>query len=345
MYDNKFALVTACVDLLNNPSAVNRRLEKQFSEGGAITTPDQAIREAFFKLMGTDKPDVYDIRRNSAAIFEILERVLTETALKGVQEEEFFMRFAEVSNLARGDKQSFYVKDDAVVIVSKHSGNHWNIHRQKMEGGTSFTVETEVFAAAIYGDFEDFLTGRVDFGEMVDKVSKGIQLKINSEVAAAFASAGAQLPSQFQATGAYDEGTLMDLVAHVEAVAGSAMVVGSKRALSKITAGANYVNFTEGMKAELHNKGRVGQFNGMTLVELPAVHKANSFDFAYNDNQLLILPATDVKPIKLVFEGKSLVKDTTNNTDNMDMSYSYSFLTRIGTKVVFDTLYAVYNLN
>ncbi len=329
-------LVRLCVDQVKNPAQV-----MNFSKGKDV---DEVIRGKFLEIMGTENPTKKDLRRHSVELFEILEEVLTETYLKGVKENDFFRQFAEIRNLALGDSQEFYIEDDAVVIVSEHAGNHWNIDRQKMEGGTSFTVQTKAFAAAVYGDFFLFLTGRLSFGKLVEKVGKGIEDKINAEVAAAFASAGASLPAEFQASGSYDEGTLQELVSHVEAQAGSAIVVGSKKALSKITAGANLASYTEGMKADLHKNGRVAEYNGMTLVQLPAVHKANTFDFAYDDNQLLVLPNNGVKPIKLVFEGDSLVKETTDNKANIDMSFDYSFITRFGTKVVFDALYGVYKL-
>lgn len=334
----KFELVNACIQRVKNAEQVENYAMSKGND------PDQKIREAFFEILGTETPDERDIRRHKVEIFEILEDVLTETYLKGVEEDEFFMQFAETRNLALGDRQEFYVKDSGVVVVSEHAGNNWNIDRQKMEGGASFTVQTKAYSAAIYGDFFLFLTGRKSFGELIDQVGKGIQNKINGEVAAAFASAGTQLPSAFIGSGSYDAGVLQDLVSHVEAIAGSAIVVGTKKALGKITAGVNFASLTEGMKADLHKNGRIYNYNGMTLVQLPAVHKANSFEFAYNDNQLLVLPGTEIKPIKLVFEGKSLVKDIDNETAHMDMSFSYGFLTRFGTKVVFDNLFAVYNL-
>lgn len=334
---DKREFVKVCVDYIKNPTQV-----AHYSKGKDI---DETIRAKFFEIMGTENPTMKDVRRHKTAIFEILEEVLTETYLKSVDENAFFQQFAEIRNLALGDSQEFYVEDNGIIIVSEHAGNNWNIHRQKLEGGVPFTVKTKAYAAAIYGDFFLFATGRLSFAKLIEKVGEGIERKINSEVAAAFASASAQLPSAFQATGNYDEDVLLDLVAKVEAVAGSAIVVGTRKALGKVTAGANFATYTETMKAELHNNGRVGNYNGMTLIQLPAVFKANSFDFAYDDNQLMVLPANGVKPIKLVFEGESLMREVNDHTENMDMSYDYRFITRFGTAVTFEQLYASYKIN
>lgn len=327
-----------CVDYINNPSQV-----QHFNAKGKNV--DEAIREQFNKIMGVDTPTLKDIRRHKVEIFEVLEEVLTETYLNGVNEDEFFMQFAEIRNLALGDTQEFYLEDDAVLVVSEHAGNHWNISRQKLEGGASFTIKTKSYAIAVYGDFFLFATGRLTFGKLVEKVAQAVQNKIYEEVAMSFANAVTKLPAPFVATGSYDEAKLQDIIAHVEASTGSsAIVLGTRKALAQVTAGLNVSYYSDAMKNELARTGRIANVNGMTLVQLPAVHKQNTFDFAYNDNQLLILPNNNDRFIKIVFEGEDYVKEVNDETTNMDMSLEYKFITRFGVKSIFSTVFGVYNL-
>lgn len=334
---NKLELVTTCVGVVNNPAHV-----QQFSNGKNV---DAVIRGKFFEIMGTEKPSMKDIRRHKVEIFEIMEEVLTETYLKGVNEDEFFMRFADIRNLALGDSQDFYIEDEGIVIVSEHAGNHWNISRQKMEGGTSFSVKTKSYAAAIYGDFYLFVTGRLTFGKLVEKVAQGIQKRIYTEVAASFASGAANLPTVFKATGTYAQDKLTLLVSHVAAATGSEpIVVGTRVGLAAVTAGLNATMYSDAMKNELNNTGRVSNVNGMTLVQLPDVHKANTFEFAYDDKQLLVLPSNNDRFIKITFEGEDWVKETTDNTANEDMSFEYKFITKFGTATVFSSLFGIYTL-
>lgn len=333
----KMTLVKTCVDYVNNPAQV-----QNFSNGKDI---DAVIRGQFMELMGTEKPTKKDLRKHGVAVFEILEEVLAETYLRSVDEDEFFMRFAETRNLNRGDSQEFYVEDDAVLVVSEHAGNHWNITRQKLEGGTSFPVKTKAYAIAVYGDYELFMTGRLSFAKLIEKVGQAIQQKIYSEVAASFANATANLPAPFQATGVYAEDELMDIVAHVEAASGSnAIVVGTRKGLAKVWGGLDKALFTESMKNQLANTGRVEDVNGLTLAQLPSVHKANSFDFAYDDSQLLVIPSNDERFIKLVFEGDDEVKLVQDNEVNTDMSYEHKYITRFGTATVFGNVIGAYNL-
>ncbi|AZV43719.1 hypothetical protein BAOM_3110 [Peribacillus asahii] len=327
-------LVKLCVDTVKNPSIV-----QNFSKG---LNPSDVIRKEFFEILGTEKPTYKDLRKHKVEVFEILEEVLDQTVINGVNEDDFFMQFAETRNVALGDQLEFYVPDNSLLVASELAGNHWDITRQKLDVGQSFTVKTRSFGMAVYADFMQFLAGRVDFAELVAKVAKAIQNKIAQEVAASFAAGAGYLPTEFKATGSYSEGTLMDIVGHVEAATGATpMVVGTRKALAKVTAGAN---LSESMKDQLNQTGHLSVYNGLVLVQLPTVHKANTFEFAYDDNKLLVLPANDAKPVKLVFEGDSLVKEVSDGTQNMDMSLEYKFLTRFGVQVVFNTLYGSYTI-
>lgn len=334
---NKQELIKACVDSIKNPTQV-----ANFSNGADV---DAKIRAQFHKIMGTDKPTRKHIRKHGTEIFEILEEVLTETYLKGVQEDEFFMQFAEIRNLALGDSQEFYIEDDAVLYVSEHAGTHWNISRQKLEGGDSFTIKTKYFAAAVYGDFQMFATGRLSFGRLVAKVAEAIQNKVYEEVAASFAVGSAQLPTEFRQQGSYTEAQLIKIYQHVGAATGSQpIVLGTQAALAKVTAGQDAQWASNEMKNELNNTGRFGKFKGMTLVQLPQVHKVNTFEFAYDDDQLLILPTNTDRFIKIVFEGDDMIKEVTDPNVNNDMSVEHKFITNFGVNTVFSSVFGIYTL-
>lgn len=333
------ALVQLCVDHINAPSKV-----QVFNEKGYDV--DSRIRKGFLDIMGTETPTMKDVRRNKIAIFEVLEEVLTETYIRGVEEDEFFMQFAEFRNLALGDEQSFYLEDDSILTVSEHAGNHWTMTRQKLEGGTDFVVKTKAYAVAVYGDFFLFATGRLSFSKLVEKVAQAVQKRIYQEVAGAFADAVTKLPSQFTAQGSYDEEKLQEIVAHVEAHSGAkAIVIGTAKGLRQVQKGVAVQYYSDSMKNELAQSGRISHVNGLTLVQLPNVHKANSFDFAYDDNQLLIVPLNDDKFIKVVFEGEDFMKEVTDEKTNNDMSSEYKFMTHFGVRSVFNRLIGTYTLS
>lgn len=334
---NKQALAKLCIDSVMKPSQV-----AHYSKGADV---DAKIRSQFFELMGTEKPTMKDIRRNKKEIFEILEEVLSETYRKGINEDEFFMQFAEIRNIDLGDSLEFFVEDDGMLVVSEHSGNHWSISRQKLEGGSSFPIKMKAYAIGVYGDFLLFATERLSFGRLIEKAGQALQNKVYEQVAASFAEISTKLPAQFVGTGSYDESVLIDLVSHVEAATGStAIVVGTRKALAQVTAGLPVTYYSDSMKNELANTGTISRVNGLTLIQLPTVHKQNTFEFAYDDNQLLILPQTTDRFIKILFEGDPHIKETQDEKVNNDMNFEMKMIERFATGIVLSNLMGVYTL-
>lgn len=343
MKDNNLAnLVNLCV-----ASMTQSKAEIFEKSEGKIKDADAFIRDKFAEVYGTRTPKYKDFKNNNA-YFQIIEEVLNLEGFRGIEENTFYNQFAETIFIDRGDRYEFYMENEGIISFSEFAGDHWDINRQKLGEGTSFTVPTKVYAAGMYDDFLQFMRGRITFEKMINAVSRGLKEKIDQEVAASFTAAGSQLPTQFTVTGAYDEEKLIELHSHVEASGGSAIVVGTKKALSKITKGSNIYNtYTDAMKRELHSTGNVGEFLGMTLVELPAVHKAGTFDFAYRDDQLLILPVGGTaRPIKILIEGElEFSRDIRDPRSHYDMSYEHKVITRFGTAVVFNNgLFGIYNL-
>lgn len=339
---NTKELSKICVEYIKDPQSV-----LQFSQNKNF---DDTLRGHFCDILGVESPkDVTErlLKRTNTQelIFEVLTDVITENFLKSVIEDEFFTRFVEYKSIPLGDTNEFYIEDDAILTVSEHSGTHWNIRRQKLEGGVRFPIKTKAYAIGVYVDFYAWITGRVSFERLINKTGQALRLKIYEEIAASFTSGAAQLPSQFVATGVYSETDLIEVYDHVQAANGSRpIILGTKTALSRITAGNSVDWYSDDMKNERNNTGRIGTYLGMDLVELPIAHKAGTFDFAYDNNQLLILPNSDDRFIKFVYEGKEEIKRTENQRENNDMNHEYLYITRFGTAAVFSSMFGVYNL-
>ena len=85
------------------------------------------------------------IRANQSLVFTIIEETVEEMLITGWSKNPFFMEYAEIKNLALGDTNEFYVGDDSILSVSKISGNHHNMIRQRLGAGRRFAVTTEWF--------------------------------------------------------------------------------------------------------------------------------------------------------------------------------------------------------
>ena len=323
------------------------------SYNGTITKYSQAdtdhvIRSAFVDMFGTDRPSFKQIRRADVEFYEIVETVLDQTIGSKWEHNDFFNQFVESKDMERGDKNEFYVEDRSMLVASKLAEGHWNLRRQKLDIGNSFSVETFDYGVKIYTDFLRFLTGRIDWNGFINKIQEAMEYKLESEIYTNFMATMQYLPPEFKATGSFVEDEMLDIVDHIQASNSFAPVViaGTRKALKEIVgsySGGNSIFLSETMKNQLNQTGSFRYWNGIPLLEIPQVHIPNTFDFALNDKRLMALPA-NTKPIKLIREGMSRIQSITTSTRNMDQSLEHTFITRYGIACIFDTSYGMYEL-
>lgn len=336
-------LVKVMVDTVKNPERLN------FSAEGKDV--DAYIRKDLLGMVGLKETNFtardFDkaMRRNGLEVFEIIEEALQHTFLQGIDENALYNMFAEVRNMALGDTPEFVLGDDGIVTVSEISNGNWDIRRQKLEGGKSFFVQVKTYGAKMYQDFFAFALGRITFQEMITRVAQGFDHHLSKLVAGAFSDTVDVLPAELKVDGSLDLDELQKLYARVEAMAGSATVVGTRAALAKITAGADAQWVTEEQKSNMQRTGNIGYYQGMTLVQLPQVLKDGTFDFAYDDDKLLVLPASEqAKPIKIVVEGDGAIREATVQQDNQDQTLEYTYTTEYGVNVIIDTAFGIYEI-
>jgi hypothetical protein len=317
--------------------------KKRVTDYSAVQAND-VIRKAFVEIMGTDKPDARQFRRHKVDIFEILEEVLEQTITDGMVANSFFDQFVEYRDLNLGDTNEFYVEDRSVLSVARHAGNHWDIRRQKLNIGDSFTVQTESYAAAIYTDFKRFLAGRIDWDAFINKVAQAFVNQLNSRIYTEFMSTITYLPAEFKVTGSLVDANLIQIAEHVQAAnQGSEIIIaGTRTALTRLNTDTSFLS--NNMKDELNQHGVSEYWKGYKLLPIPQNHVANTFNFQIDNNRLMVLPS-NVKPIKVVKEGMPLIKEVSDGLTNRDMSMEYNFISQYGVASVFNVLYGMYNFS
>lgn len=109
---------------------------------------NQKIVEKFRAAIGvepTDKPQVVKraIRANRELVYTLIEETIDEMIVAGWMNNPFFMEYVDTRNLALDDENDFYIEDDSILSVSKVSGNHHNMIRQRLGAGRHFSVAGE----------------------------------------------------------------------------------------------------------------------------------------------------------------------------------------------------------
>lgn len=304
---------------------------------------NDVIRKAFTDICGTDKLDRKIFRRHKTEIFEIIEETLDQLITDGWGQNTFFDQFVDTRNLALGDKNEFYVEDKSLLVVSKFSGGHWNLKRQRLNVGNSFSVKTYSYGAKIYEDFQRFLAGRIDWNAFVNKVADAFVNQVKDQVYTSFMGATAYLPTVFKGSGTFSTDSFIEKCEHVSAANGNSevIIVGTKAALSKLNVQTDWIS--DNMKRQRNENGMIMSWEGYRVLPITQVHKANTYDFAIDNKKLLILPA-NTKPVKLVYEGDTEILEVSDGTKNMDGSLEYAFQAKMGVEVVFNVMYGAWDL-
>ena len=218
------------------------------------------------------------------------------------------MNFVDFRNLALGDKNIFEVEDSNLFYVAEIAEGTQGIRRQRIEGYSTQELPTSLKAVKIYEELNRILAGRVDFNYMINKATESMQKRLLDDIYSVWVNATATDfggAVYFPTAGTYSEDALLELIAHVEAAAGgrTATILGTKTALRKLAPSISSIDAGN----DMYHNGVYGSFYGSPVQVLPQRHKVNSTTFLLPDDTLTIVANGDEKPIKVVYEGDSLI--------------------------------------
>jgi hypothetical protein len=274
------------------------------------------------------------------AAFEILEDTIEETLVSGWGQSPFFNTMVEIKNNRLGQKNMFYIPSDTLVTISRVNAGHHDMPRQRLGEGTERGIETSSIGAKIYMSYSRYLQGVEDWSALVNKISQALTRYVNTMMHTAFVAAGQSLPEDKW----YIKGELntanhdqfIKLIADVELATGStAMIVGTKVALSQLKNLGDIEWRSEEAKNDVYHTGRIGTLEGTTLVELPQAFELNSTSaYLEEDNQLYIFPQNMDKPVKFFWEGDTQISQVTDKDTHVDRSMDYELTATCGCEVI-----------
>lgn len=306
---------------------------------------DQAVREAFFEILGDEKLTWQGWRNHKNEIFTVMENVLTSNLPTAWENSPFYNQFVESKNGALGDKNEFIVEDNSILVASRFAGNYWSTDRTKLQGKKSFGIATEWIYLHIYDELERFLKGTVSLPDMIAKLQRGFQNEIDTRIFTAFNGAGTYLPAKFQESGSYDRTTMADLIERVQRVSQKNVVLaGTRTALAQIAEGMDTNLISNSQKEELATNGCLLSLTGLGVnaIMIPQALVRGTYDFKVDNNAIYVLPDAE-KPIKLYFEGDTRAREIASD-GNEDMTIDTQVQTKLGCATVFSNLMGRYTL-
>ena len=275
---------------------------------------NEALRSELNELAGTWS--LY--RENKNLIYSMIEETLDDVLPKRVVEQ--YNQFAEVKTFAQGDKPIFKRKLNTRARAKQFitrvglAGIYEVFKLAKAE--EVFEVRTSAIGGAAQIGFEEFLDGRVDFAEVLAIVMEGMDELIYKEVAHALKASINQLPPANRvAANGFDESEFDRLLNIASAYGTPAIYCTYEFAVKMIPQEA--WRYTEDMKRELWNAGRLANYKGRTVTILE-----QGFEDETNERKVIdpgycwIIPSgSNGKPVKIAFEGNTLVREDDNRGD------------------------------
>ena len=304
-------------------------------ENYTVKQSQDVLRQALVEANnGKTTMNYRDIRDGKCAgLFALIEEILSVTIRDGLQGDEFFNNFVEYRNVALGDQNLFLVEDNTLYVVDEAAEGTQGIRRQRLAGVTETPIPTTLKIVRIYEELNRVLAGRVDFNTMIAKVSESFRQQLLNDIYTAWIGVTAEQlggTTYFPAAGSYNEDTLLELIAHVEAAAGgqTATILGTKKAVRNLQSSI----LAEEAKGDLYKDGHYGYFFGTPVVVTPQRHKVGTTEFVLDDNMLTIVAGAE-KPIKVVTEGDPIILLGDPMT-NADFTQEFLYAERTGCGIV-----------
>ena len=319
-------------------------LPANFSEQGMVT-PEEAISNAFFSIMGLEKgkATVQDIqlafRREEVrlGVFAVVEEVIREGILTESWRNPFLDQFVESRSQTRGDSTEFYIEAKTELHVSRISKDgKVSLDRQRFDEGHSLTVEVQTYGIKVYEHLARIMLGRADWGSLVAHLNAAVEKFIQLKVYDAFKGVTTLAPAQCKVSGSAGKAAILEAVREVQMLSGAqqVMLVGTGLALSALE---GVETLSQERQNRVQETGALRVFHGIPLVELPqAVKDANlphgaKDRLVQDDKTIYIVPNNIGKPIKMIVEPEliDINESGVRVDDTIEFAVRFSFGLRV----------------
>lgn len=316
--------------------------EKQYS----YEQLNDALRQELKEIAG----DYASYRQNKNTLFELIEEVVELVLPKNVMEN--MKEFAEIKTFAHGDKAYFKRKQSALrgrTFVTRAAVG--GVYEAFKLGSEVISVNTQSYGGAAQIGLEEFLEGSVDFAELIEIINVGLEIAVYKEVVAALVALSTNgianyaggltnsLPANNIVSAAGWAPVQFNSLLSISRAYGTPTIFCSEQFAMNIKP-AGY-GISDADRAEIRANGYVGQYNGARIVVLPQ----SFFDVSNTAAQAVvpagfawIIPAGTDKPVKVAFEGATVVEEFANR----DFSKEIQVFKKFGVTVITNPGITVY---
>lgn len=312
-------------------------LKSNHADFASKESKDTIIRNAMLEYCGFDKKEfnAKDLRRNQAAIFEVLEEAIDEIVPETVKNQ--MGTFAEIRNIQRNESQVFTIKHTNAskrrALGAIKNGARGGIYETRRLDGTSMTVETDTVTVGYKVTLEEILIGSTNFSDMVALITAGFEERIYIEVIKELRTLKTSAAiTGFAVNEAGINTTVLDTLIRNVSTYGQPVLIGFPTLLDKfsnaVMNGTTLVKYLESDAEDIKRTGRVAVYKGKTFVELPNYLAGGYNEWLFKEGDLFILPTQNNKPVKIVFKGEGTMIEFVQPTGSK--IYSFHKLLGVG---------------
>ena len=305
--------------------------DKKFS----YSEMNETLRSELRELAGT-----YSLyRENKNTIFALIENTIDDVLPMKVMEQ--YSQFAEIKTFNQGDKPIFTQK---ITTASRRRAKQF-IGKVGLAGlyevfkldGQSYEVTTNAIGGAAQIGFEEFLDGRVDFADVLDVVMEGLDECIYIEIEKQLYGAAQNVQSANKvSTNSFVEASMDKLISIADSYGKSAIYCTYEFAATMIPS-TGWVS--DEMRNQKWNNGYLGNYKGHQVIVLPQSYEDETNTTKVIDpSYAYIIPVGAEKPVKIAFEGGTIV-DEYNNYDRSREMHVYK---KVGVRAIFSNAICVY---
>lgn len=316
----------------------------------SLDDSNKVIRAYFEAELGIPEgcKDIKTIRKvlrhpeKKVRLYEIIEETVENLLVSGWRDNEFFNRFVEFRNLQLGEQNLFYVEDDSILSVSEIADGNNELRRQKLGAGTEYTVKTKTYGIKIYDEFIRFQAGIVDWAVFTNKMYEAIDKATNDQIFAAFMGLDDIVPESFGYTGTLTLEKVVEIAEAVSIATGEEVIIAGIRASISKLMGLTPSGWISGdMANQRSTTGYTTHFEGIETLVIPNSFEKGTTTPKYEANKLYILPKTDAKPIKFVYEGDMEYAEDTERLSRRDQTVEAMITYKAGLATVFNKHFGV----
>ena len=297
----------------------------ELSDGITKKDAEDKIREVSLKIFGLTKDSSKRDRKRAYAehgrqFFDVIEEITDWTVSTGLKENEWFNVLVNYKNMADGDENLFYNEHEEVILsVARMGKRHHDTMLQRLPEGSTYSVETDLYGAAVGADIDRYLLGQEDWTKLIDAITKAFVVMVQNLIFTEILAAPAKLPVQagFVESGALAEGTrkkFNKVLQNVSVANDNAEVVimGTMVGLQELENLIKVDWISSSQKESVASMGRLGNYGRYQLVEIPQRFAKNDVTKdMYDDNRLWIFASGDDKLVDMIDVGETLIDEIT----------------------------------